>query len=119
MTKNPQYRLEDTELNYVFISNYYDLPLSGLCRHQGKLCRFSIDKDWGGEEPVFYDVFELSFFERLKARYNKKLFELCVGYHWSFKDKKREGSFYVRSPQWFYKWLFNIYFKIPKSTKIL
>lgn len=94
-------------MNYVFISNFYDYPLSGTCLYNNKLHRFEVEDD--GE---YYNVYPLSLWEKVKAKVHQKAFELCVGYHWSWNGNKRSSFFYYRKPEWFYRWLFNVYYKV-------
>lgn len=94
----------------IFVTNYYDGPLSGLCKYNGQLCKFTcVEEDDDGTR--YFDVYSLTPWEKIKALWNKKKFELCVGYHCSYKNNKKQSYFYYRKPQWFYKWLFRMYFR--------
>lgn len=97
------------ELDIVYVMNFYDLPLKGLCRYQGKIQLF--ETDYETEETT---ITLLSTFTRLKLLWRKKLFEICIGNHWTYKNGKRTGYFYWRNPEWFHRILYNLYFRIKK-----
>jgi hypothetical protein len=112
------------EVHFVFVNSHWDHHLGGLCRYEGKLCRFStIEKENPNYDPVkdetdpeynewmynlFCIIYELSPWEKLKALYQKRMFELMVGYHWTYPDRKSFGS---RKPKWLYNFLFHLYYK--------
>ena len=76
------------EVEFVFVTNYYDQPLNGLCIVNGDLCEFELVYDF--EEPPeheYYNIYKFTTFGKYVALYQKKMFELCVGEHWSFKQK--------------------------------
>jgi hypothetical protein len=91
----------------IYVSSYYDGPLEGLTKYKGKLCKFLCVDD---DEYYYYDIYSLTAWEKIKELWKKKKFELCVGYHWSYKNGKRASGFYYRKPQWLYKWLFRMYY---------
>lgn len=77
--------------NLVYVENYYDIPLSGLCTHKNQLVRFKVvDSE---EENLEYEIIPLTWLQKMKALTQKKLFEICVGMHWTYKDGKRLGDF--------------------------
>jgi hypothetical protein len=67
----------------VWVTNFYDCPLRGLCRYRGKLCvyaaRYSEDED----KPTYWEIYELSAIEKVRLTLHRWAFELCVGKHWS------------------------------------
>jgi hypothetical protein len=93
----------------VFVSTYYDGPLEGLTKYKGQLCKFTCVED--DDQYFYYDLYSLTAWEKIKELWKKKKFELCIGYHWSYKNGKRLSEFHFRKPQWLYKWLFRMYFK--------
>jgi hypothetical protein len=94
------------DLHLVFVSDYYDMPLSGICRHNGRLCEFEGDYDAGT-----YTIKPLAWWQKARWLQRKKLFEFCVGRHWSYGTDGREVShFHYRSPVWFYRFLFRAYY---------
>jgi len=95
------------DMNFVWIEDHYDIHLEGLCKHKGELCRFTTEYD-----TMVCTIYPLSIFGKLRWLFRKKLFELCVGYHWTYKQKVRQGRFYYRKPIWFYKLLFKIYYMV-------
>jgi hypothetical protein len=115
-----------TDFEFTFVMNYYDHPLTGLCRYNDELCYFSyvemqppsglseeeledyFDNALDSDEYVIY---QLSFFEKMKYLKKKKLFEICIGYHSSYSKGKKETFFHIRKPEWLYSFLFNLYFK--------
>jgi len=100
------------EIDFVWISNHYDVHLSGLCRMGNTLFWFET-KIEGDYEKITCDIYMLSFWEEVKFRLRKFLFEQMVGYHWSYPKTKSKG-FYYRKPEWLYKRLFKLYYKIRK-----
>lgn len=99
-------------MHYVFVSGFYDHPLTGTCLYQGKLCKFHIEALESGEESDYYIITPMTLWERFKARFDQKMFELCVGTHWSYDGNKRRSFYYVRSPAWLHNLLFKSYYYV-------
>lgn len=102
--------VEDTKVEYRFISNYYDVPLNGICYYLGILYEF----ERAPLEEYFDDclhLYKLTAWQEFKWKLKQKLFEICVGYHWSWYPKNRGNLFHFRKPEWFYKKLFKLYYK--------
>jgi hypothetical protein len=116
--------------NIIFCSSFYDYPLCGLFLHDGKICSFYSGSlyDLLDPENIFYEIGELSLVEKIKKICSWKLFELCVGTHWSYpygekqylydrKDGskeigyKRRTSYHLRKPKRFWKWIFMLYYR--------
>jgi hypothetical protein len=96
------------ELYLVFVSNFYDHPLSGLCLYKGALCKF----EWPYEDD-YVTVHSMSLGERLVARFRQKMFEWFVGDHWTYVDgKERYAEFGARKPEWLSRLLFKMYYKM-------
>lgn len=73
-----------SELDIVFVESYYDIPLEGLCLYKNKIERFEVvDYDLAD-----YKIVPLTTFQRWSALLNKRMFEFCVGTHWSYKLPK-------------------------------
>jgi len=102
----PVFRRDDFEI--VFVSNFYDLPLQGLGRKDGRWVEFVISDD--GEEAT-YLLRPLTALQALRWRGRQRLFEMCVGTHWSYRHGKRDSSFYWRRPEWLHKLLFALYYR--------
>ncbi len=112
------------ELDFVWISNHWDIHLNGLCNYKNNLCEFKTKEgeyDWEKEEyiiPTTCDIYSLSLVEKIKWLSTKKKFELMVGYHWTYPYRKtRERPFHYRKPKWLYKWLFSLFYKNRKCCK--
>lgn len=101
------------EVDFVWVSNHYDVHLSGLCKMGNTLFWFET-KIEGDYENIICDIYMLSFWEEMKLRFRKFSFEQAVGHHWSYSKGKKENHFYYRKPQWLYKILFSLYYKIRK-----
>lgn len=97
------------DLDIVYVNSFYDIPLAGLCRYNGKIERFEVDYD-----TLKAEIFLLTPWQRFKALLNKKLFEICVGSHWTYKNGKRSCYFYWRKPVIIHKMLHNLYYKLKK-----
>ena len=103
-------------MDFVFVSHHYDYHLAGLCRVNGKLCEFVTDYPDNKEEekdPIC-EVYELSWFRKVKALASKKLFEICVGYHWTYPNRALGARFYYRKPKWLFKLLYKLYYAANK-----
>lgn len=86
----------------VFIDNYYDIPLLGLCKYKGHLAKF---RKMSYETEDLYEIIELSCIGKIFAKLNQWLFEICVGTHWSYKNGKIKGEFKGFTPLTkFYYW---------------
>lgn len=59
--------LKESEIDYVWICDYYDGPLTGLCLVDNKLMRFVID------EEDTYKCFPLTYLQKCKWILNKKI----------------------------------------------
>lgn len=103
-------RIKYADMHFVFVRGFYDLPLEGTCMHDGKLHQFVIDPHDDNDEVDYYILTPMTRWERIKAKINQTAFEWCVGYHWTYTDSRRTTGFYYRSPQWFFKLLFSLYY---------
>ena len=106
-----------SEVKFRWVANHWDLHLQGTCVYENKLCMFQTEEpDYDEEkdewETPYSEIYELSWLEKLQWIKNQWLFEKCVGYHWTYPIRKEKRGFYYRKPQWLYKKLFNIYYKI-------
>jgi hypothetical protein len=95
-------QVQHESMHRVWISDYWDGHLSGLCRHNGELCRFEIECDEDGDCPknATYTIYTLSPLEKLRWLWRKKKFEICVGRHWTYPDRKNGVQFRRRKPRW-------------------
>ena len=103
------------EIDFVWITDHYDIHLSGLCKMGNTLFWFETETK-GKHKKLNCKIFMLTFWEDIKLRIKKFLFEQMVGFHYSYypdPDKKLKG-FYYRKPEWLYKRLFKLYYKIRK-----
>lgn len=98
------------QLYVVFVTNFYDIPLEGLCMWKGKLERFEID-DY---EEATYKVVHVNAFQRIAERIRKKMFEWCVGYHWTYDNGRRTRYYYQWQPVWLHNALFKLYYWLSK-----
>jgi len=78
------------EFENVWCSDYYDGPLCGICRHNGRLCVYrlsgdsdEVDADWA------YRIERLSLIQGIRWKMRQWIFERMVGYHWSGKMDRR------------------------------
>lgn len=97
-------RLDD-RYDYVYVSDHYDIHLRGLCRYKTKLCYFTTDYDT--EDTIIYS---LRWHEKIKGIFKKKIFEWCVGYHWTYPQREEGAEFYYRKPELLFVILFNLYY---------
>lgn len=100
------------DIDFVWVNNHYDVHISGLCRLGFSLFYFkTINHD--SDDELMCEVYMLSFWEEVRWRLKKFFFERMVGYHWSY-PKRKNGHFHYRKPEWLYKGLFWLYYKIKK-----
>lgn len=104
------------KMDFVWVSNHYDIHLSGLCKHNGKLCWFQTINDMeyndDKDEWIMPDcqLYSLSWKEWIKLKWKQKRFEWMVGYHWTYPHRKQGARFYIRKPEWLYQRLFNWFY---------
>ena len=96
------------DVDFVWISDHYDCHLRGLCRHRGELCRFETLPDYDHDGPLVCEVYPLSLPAKAMWLSRKRLFEWCVGYHWTYP---RDRWFRWREPKWLFKALFWLYYR--------
>ena len=108
----PDFRIDYDHMRWEWISSHWDIHLKGLCWVNGELCRFTM-------QPWCYPfrhmpkchVFRLSAGDRLRWRLRQRLFEWCVGYHWSYRGgKTRPAGMVHRNPWWFWGPLQSLYY---------
>ena len=98
------------DLDIIYVTSFYDIPLKGLCRYEGKIQKFETDYDTEESTIIF-----LTPMERLRALWSKWLFEICVGTHQSYKNGKRAHYFYWRKPKFLHQFLYRLYFRLPRK----
>ena len=94
------------EMQWVWITDYYDVPLQGLCRYHGRLYRFEA----ANEEGEMYRVYSLTRPERCRWMARKWLFELAIGRHWSYPAREQGVRFRWRRPVWLWRYVFRAYY---------
>ena len=108
------------DVKFKFISNHWDFHLNGTCLYNDELCEFkSKYPDYNEEldewDEIFVEIYSLTFREKSKWLLRQWRFEKCVGYHWTYKDGKKQGHFYYRNPKWLYQKIFKLYYKLKKK----
>jgi len=103
--------IEYNNLNLIFVSDYYDIPLNGTCYYNNNICEFkTIVGDWDGVKkewlPSYFEIYQLTWIGKIKWVWTQWLFEFCVGYHYSHRNK----LIYIRKSKWLsdklYKWYY-------------
>jgi hypothetical protein len=120
--RKPHITLPYNEVDFLWVSDHYDIHLSGICKYQGRIYEFFTEDpgyneetdDW---EPIYTKLFYLTRYQIIKWLLKKKMFEICVGYHWTYPNRKEGERFYYRNPQWLYTRLFKLYYKIKKIIR--
>jgi hypothetical protein len=82
-------RYEDVK--FRFITNHYDVHLSGTCSYNGRIARFKNLDPYA--DKMWCQITELNFVERTKERLRQLWFEICVGKHWTYPDRKNGARF--------------------------
>ena len=108
-------------VEFRFISNHYDVHLNGTCIYNGELCEFKnqypdFNEETDEWEEMIVEIYQLTFKEKFEWYKRQWMFENCVGYHWTYPQRKEGKSFYYRKPQWLYKRLFKLYYKLKKKN---
>jgi hypothetical protein len=100
------------DIDFVWVNNHYDVHISGLCKLGFSLFYFkTINHD--SDEELMCEVYMLSTVEEIKWKLKKFFFEQMVGYHWTY-PKRKNNHFHYRKPEWLYKILFKLYYKIKR-----
>jgi hypothetical protein len=105
--------VDHRDMKYLFVTNHYDIHLNGLCYVDNQLCKFQLFSDWEDDDSK-YLVTPLSSIEKIKALWSKKKFEICIGYHWTYPNRLNGEVFYTKTPQWFWKIVFKMYYGCNK-----
>ncbi len=95
------------DIKFVWISNHYDIHLSGLCRFDGKLHEFTVDYDT--KKGV---ISSINMIEKIRWLISKKLFELCVGFHWTYPHRTNGVKYGERIPAWFWYFIVMLYYGV-------
>lgn len=103
-------------MDFVWVRSHYDIHLEGLCCYNGRVCKFQLASGgkWvndGGYMPPVYKVSDMGVVEKIAALFEKKMFEIIVGYHWTYPHRKRGVVYSMKRPYWFWKIMTNIYYR--------
>ena len=92
-------------VDFCWINGHYDVHLSGLCFYDGELCRFETDYD---THEVF--IFSLNYFEKIKWKLRKRLFEIFVSKNWTYPLVSHPQ----RTPKRFCEFITSFYYKFVR-----
>jgi hypothetical protein len=113
--KKDKYEIVPYEkMEFVWVQHQYDVHIKGLCKFNNKLALFKLIKNSHyitDTKNIFYKVYELNFLQKCYFLYNKKMFELCVGYHWTYPLGR---EFYYKKPIWFWGSVMKLYYLLNK-----
>ena len=103
--------IDHAKVKFLWVSDHYDQHLKGLCKYEESTCVFQCEYQ---EDKV--KIFKLSEDEERDWLTKKYLFEVFVGYHWSYPERT-EGAKYNSgdTPSWLRKRLTDMYFKTIKD----
>ena len=96
------------EVKFKYVSNHWDVHLKGTCIYNNQVCEFENDYPTD-DEPMLVRIYEVDVIKKLNNIKKQFMFERCVGYHWSYPNRKNT-SFHYRKPKWLYKLLFKMYY---------
>ena len=111
---------------FYWVTNHYDVHLTGGCYFEGSLCFFSLSNDpWEGtldeeenftpNEPPMYSIYSMTAGEKLNLLTHRFLFRLLVGNNYSY-DKKGNREKRDLRPQWMWKLYYNVIKKLLPNT---
>ena len=107
----PTYRIPYDRMDWLWISNHWDAHLEGLCRVQGRIMRFVMPPTWEGHEELPHmHVFRLALWEKIRWLARKRFFEICVGEHWTYPQRRNGHKFHLKRPKWFWQAVFKFYY---------
>lgn len=95
-------------VEFVWVSDHWDIHLRGLCRFHGELCSFKTLPEIG--DNLFCELAHLGPLQKVRWLLRKKMFEWCVGYHWTYPHRKNGAHFHMRRPRWWFKFLYRCYY---------
>jgi hypothetical protein len=98
------------KVDFRWISSHYDVHLKGSCMINGSLHEFENDHPEDDKE-MMVRIYKLDLISKLKWYWMQWCFEKCVGYHWTYPQRKQGQRFYYRKPKWLYVRIFNWYYK--------
>jgi hypothetical protein len=104
------------QVNFLWVSSHWDYHLNGICIYDNELCEFKTEEsEWDYERDDYKETFMCSIFklnrkEKISWLLRKKMFEISCGYHWTYKDNKRQIGF-PQKRSWFYRPLYKLYYK--------
>lgn len=107
----PYIRVPYNQVDWVWVSDHYDLHLSGLARHDGVLMRFQTPQFYWCNRRVLTPqvrMFRMSFAEKCRWLARKRWFEFCVGRNWTYPDRRLGQR--TRRP----RWLCDLYYKLKR-----
>ncbi|MDG1950312.1 MAG: hypothetical protein P8J32_05875 [bacterium] len=123
-------KVKEEEIDFVWVTNHWDIHLDGICKHKGKLCKFHCvemgywkpieeegvpEDDWDDDwVDSIYEITFLSFQEKVKWKWSQWKFEAFVGKHWSYRNGKRGKRFGEGRPRWWVNWAFKWYYSKKK-----
>lgn len=79
-------------VRWVCVCEYYDKPLTGWLRAQGKYLYFVTDDYYGDEEGTEYKVYDMPRELRLVHLRHHRQFRNIVGWHHEFAPDGRRGE---------------------------
>ena len=120
------------DVNFVWVTSHYDIHWEGMCRYNGKLCKFRThdntdytkqeeacpycsqedppESDWklcncGPYNDLTCEITPLTFKEKCQWLSNMWLFEGLVGKHWSNNNRLFSTGLRSERSMRFYYWL--------------
>jgi hypothetical protein len=92
-------RIEPCDLQYLWINDYYDGPLTGMTLFNGEKHWFKI-KRASNRRGNLYFLYKLTPDQITHEEYWHKMFEKYVGTHWTYINGKRQAGGVHSSGQW-------------------
>ena len=90
--RKPIARIPYEHMSWVWISDYYDVPLFGLCRYGGELCEFRGGEWFPPKKIKRYKIYKINLAQKLRWLMEKRVFELMIGEHWSSYPERKPSK---------------------------
>lgn len=101
-------RVPADKIRVIFVSNYYDHPLSGVCAVNGRT--YSFEREYCSRWAT---ITRLNRWHRVRLWSKRTAFGICVGWHQHYVNGKKARFYHTRRPRLLHQMLSNLYYGRP------